>query len=90
MAFSGKFIYLSNDRAWILCHLTPSLPVPTDDVVNRVFIESSALEQVVVIHSEMDAEWAGLVSSQAKLVDIFSQKVMSGGEAKAGNSLGSL
>ncbi|GFW38107.1 hypothetical protein TNCV_835461 [Trichonephila clavipes] len=53
--------------------------VPTNDVVSWVFVESSALEQVVAIHSGMAAEWAGLVSSQAKPVEVYSQKVMSGG-----------
>ncbi|GFW25587.1 transposable element Tcb2 transposase [Trichonephila clavipes] len=56
--------YLSNARAWPLDYLTPSLPVSTDDVINRVLIESNALKQVVVIHSGMAAEWADLVSSQ--------------------------
>ncbi|GFV10195.1 e3 ubiquitin-protein ligase HERC2 [Trichonephila clavipes] len=59
-------IYLSNARAWLLDHLTPSLPVPTDDVVSRVFIELSALEQVVAIHYGMAADWTGFVSSHAK------------------------
>ncbi|GFW61339.1 uncharacterized protein TNCV_4136571 [Trichonephila clavipes] len=81
-----KFIYLSNVRVWLLDHLTPSLSVPTDDVV----IESSALEQVVAIHSGMDAEWVGLVSSQVKPVEVYSLKVISGGWMKVGNSLGSL
>ncbi|GFV19423.1 transposable element Tc3 transposase [Trichonephila clavipes] len=52
-------------RAWLLDHLTPSLPVPTDEVISWVFIESSALEQVVAIHPGMAAERAGLVISQA-------------------------
>ncbi|GFS70879.1 hypothetical protein TNCV_2719631 [Trichonephila clavipes] len=55
-------IYLSNARAWLLDFLTPSLPVPTDDVVIWVFIESSALEQVVAIHSGMAAEGVGQAS----------------------------
>ncbi|GFW51791.1 hypothetical protein TNCV_1187231 [Trichonephila clavipes] len=38
----APFIYLFNARACLRGHLTPSLPVPTDDAVNRVFIESSA------------------------------------------------
>ncbi|GFX88983.1 uncharacterized protein TNCV_2852831 [Trichonephila clavipes] len=63
------FIYLSNARAWLLDHLTPSLPVPTDDVISRVFIESSVLEQKVAIHSGTAAEWAGLISSRAKPVE---------------------
>ncbi|GFX15396.1 DUF4817 domain-containing protein [Trichonephila clavipes] len=45
----------------------PSLPVPTDDVTSRVFNESSALEQVVAIHSGMAIERADLLSS-----DLFS------------------
>ncbi|GFT04427.1 hypothetical protein TNCV_1929471 [Trichonephila clavipes] len=39
-----------------------SLPVPTDDIISRVFVESSALEQVVAIHSSMTAEWEVLDS----------------------------
>ncbi|GFV28215.1 e3 ubiquitin-protein ligase HERC2 [Trichonephila clavipes] len=58
------FIYSSNTRDWLLDHLTPSLPVPNDDVVSRVFIESRALEQMVTIHSGMAAEREDLVSSQ--------------------------
>ncbi|GFU03166.1 low-density lipoprotein receptor-related protein 3 [Trichonephila clavipes] len=72
------FIYLSNDRAWLFDHLTPNFPVPTDDVIIRIFIESSTLEQVVAIHSSMAAELAGLVSNHAKPVEVYSQKVMSG------------
>ncbi|GFW88067.1 uncharacterized protein TNCV_217391 [Trichonephila clavipes] len=70
-------IYLSNARAWLLDHLTPSHPVPTDDVISRLFIESSALELVVVIHSGMAAKWVGLVSSHTKPEDVYSQKVLS-------------
>ncbi|GFX84074.1 putative LOC100569746 [Trichonephila clavipes] len=65
-----ELFYVSNPRARYLDRLTPSLPVPTDDVVSRVFIESSSLEQVVAIHSGMAAEPAGLVSSQAKPVEV--------------------
>ncbi|GFV50170.1 DUF4817 domain-containing protein [Trichonephila clavipes] len=61
-------IYLSNACAWLLVNLTPSFPVPTDDVISRGFIESSALDQMVTIHSGMAVEWAGLVSSYAKPV----------------------
>ncbi|GFY05715.1 hypothetical protein TNCV_4403821 [Trichonephila clavipes] len=57
-------VFIQRPRAWLLNHLTPSLPVPTEDV-SRVFNESSALEQVVVIHPGMTVEWAGFVSSQA-------------------------
>ncbi|GFV35773.1 uncharacterized protein TNCV_913631 [Trichonephila clavipes] len=46
-------------------HLTWCLPVPNDDVINRLFVESSALEQVVAICPGMASEWAGFVSSQA-------------------------
>ncbi|GFY32502.1 hypothetical protein TNCV_3560101 [Trichonephila clavipes] len=53
-----------------------SLPVPTDDVVSRVFIEYSALEQVVTIHPGMTADCSGLVSSHGK--PVVTQKVMSG------------
>ncbi|GFS62475.1 hypothetical protein TNCV_1262621 [Trichonephila clavipes] len=59
---SRLFIYLSSARAWLLGHLTPNLSVPTNDIINRVFSKSSALGQVVVIHSGMAAEGAGLVS----------------------------
>ncbi|PRD26712.1 UNVERIFIED_CONTAM: Low-density lipoprotein receptor-related protein 3 [Trichonephila clavipes] len=70
---SSNFIlfYLSNACAWLLDNLTPSLPVPTDDVVSRVFIESSALQQVVAIHSGMAADSAGLVSSHIKPMEVF-------------------
>ncbi|GFV37878.1 hypothetical protein TNCV_2662911 [Trichonephila clavipes] len=61
-------IYLYNARAGFLDHLTPSLQVPTDGVVSREFIQSSALEQVVPIHPGMVAEWVGLVSYQVKTV----------------------
>ncbi|GFX02208.1 hypothetical protein TNCV_137841 [Trichonephila clavipes] len=44
--------------------LTPTLSVPTDGVVSRVFIESSAQEQVVDLHSGMAADWACFVSSR--------------------------
>ncbi|GFT71536.1 hypothetical protein TNCV_18281 [Trichonephila clavipes] len=37
-----------------------------DDVASRVFIKSSALEQVVVIHSGMATERASRLSNQAK------------------------
>ncbi|GFY11808.1 hypothetical protein TNCV_1530001 [Trichonephila clavipes] len=37
----------------------------------------------------MAAEWAGLVSSQAKPVELYSQKAMTSVKAKAGNSLSS-
>ncbi|GFV87297.1 uncharacterized protein TNCV_4032691 [Trichonephila clavipes] len=72
------FLYLSNARAWLLDHLAPSLPVPTDDVISREFIESSKLEQVIAMHSGMTAEWAGLISSNTKPVEVYSQEVMSG------------
>ncbi|GFU94713.1 uncharacterized protein TNCV_3386021 [Trichonephila clavipes] len=75
---SHTFIYLSYPRAWFLDHLTPNLPVLTESIVSRVFIDSSALEQVVTIHHGMAAEWAGLVSCKVKPVDIYFQKVMSG------------
>ncbi|GFW20146.1 uncharacterized protein TNCV_2320871 [Trichonephila clavipes] len=50
------FIYLYNARTWLLVYLTPSLPVPTDDVTSRVFIESSALKQVIAIYSGIAAD----------------------------------
>ncbi|GFW43226.1 hypothetical protein TNCV_1349891 [Trichonephila clavipes] len=64
-----------------------SLPVPTGDVVSPVFIESSAL--VVTIHPSMAVEQAGLVNREVKPVEVYSQKVMSDGWTKPGNSLGS-
>ncbi|GFU58603.1 uncharacterized protein TNCV_4558861 [Trichonephila clavipes] len=73
------FIYLSNTRVWLLDHLTPSLPIPTKEVVRCVLIESSALDQVVILHSGLAVEWAALFSSQAKPVEVNIQKVMSGG-----------
>ncbi|PRD23648.1 UNVERIFIED_CONTAM: hypothetical protein NCL1_45822 [Trichonephila clavipes] len=81
--FTTLNIYLSNTCAWLLDHLMPSLPVPTDNIVSRVFIEFSALEQVVAIHSGMAIEWAGHMSSQVKPVEVYSQKVISCGLAKA-------
>ncbi|GFS78716.1 hypothetical protein TNCV_3148841 [Trichonephila clavipes] len=68
---------LSNAHAWLLDHLMPSLPVPTDDVVSRV-IESSALEKVVGFHSGMTTERSRLISSQAKTVQVYFQEVMPG------------
>ncbi|GFY07815.1 hypothetical protein TNCV_4287511 [Trichonephila clavipes] len=56
------FIYLSKARAWLLDHLMPNLPVPTDNDVSILFIESSALEHVSAIHSGMAVEQAGFVS----------------------------
>ncbi|GFW11000.1 uncharacterized protein TNCV_4459751 [Trichonephila clavipes] len=79
-----------NTRAWPLDHLRPSRPVPTDDVVSQVFLESSALEQVLAIHSGIVAQQASHASSQVKPIEVHSQKVMSGGYSKAGNSLGSI
>ncbi|GFW56037.1 hypothetical protein TNCV_374431 [Trichonephila clavipes] len=38
------------------------LPVPTDDVFSLVFIESSALKQVVALRSGMPDEWANQAS----------------------------
>ncbi|GFV82616.1 hypothetical protein TNCV_1618451 [Trichonephila clavipes] len=49
--------------------------VPTDDVVSRLFIESSALVQVVAIHSGMAVERAGLLSRQAQPEEVYSQNV---------------
>ncbi|GFT05779.1 uncharacterized protein TNCV_3925701 [Trichonephila clavipes] len=84
------FIYLSNGPAWPLNHLKLNLPLPSGDIVSRVFIESSALEQVVAIHSAMAAEWAGPIRSQAKSMEVYSPKVMSRDSTKAGNSFGTL
>ncbi|GFS51969.1 transposable element Tcb2 transposase [Trichonephila clavipes] len=50
----------------------------TDDVFSQVFIKSIVLEKVAAIHRSMVADWAGLVSYQAKPVEAYSQKVMSG------------
>ncbi|GFV30624.1 hypothetical protein TNCV_2231541 [Trichonephila clavipes] len=44
---------------------------------------------MVTIHSAMVAEWAGLVRSQAKPVEVYSQEVMSDGQVKVGKTLGS-
>ncbi|GFY24367.1 hypothetical protein TNCV_1014161 [Trichonephila clavipes] len=63
MNYTVKYLFIYPTP--VLDHLTPSLRVPTDDVVSREFIESSVLEQGVAIHSGIFAEWAGLVSSQA-------------------------
>ncbi|GFU45973.1 hypothetical protein TNCV_5102681 [Trichonephila clavipes] len=52
----------------------PSLPVLTD-AIRRLFKESSVLEQVVTIHSGMAAEWAGLVSSHAKPLEIEAHEI---------------
>ncbi|GFV01811.1 cullin-4A [Trichonephila clavipes] len=50
-------------------HDMKDLPVTTDDVVSRMFIEFRALEQVVAIYPGMAAERAGVVSSQAKAAE---------------------
>ncbi|GFV44636.1 hypothetical protein TNCV_1701961 [Trichonephila clavipes] len=47
----------------------PSLPVPTDVDISRVFIVSSAFELVVATHPVMTSERRGLVSRQAKPVE---------------------
>ncbi|GFW20915.1 hypothetical protein TNCV_1714221 [Trichonephila clavipes] len=78
--------YLSNSRAW-LDHLTPSLLVLTYDTVNLICIVSGALEQVIAIHSGMAAERAGLVSSQVKPVDVYSQKECPVGRIKQERAL---
>ncbi|GFU19283.1 hypothetical protein TNCV_1468851 [Trichonephila clavipes] len=55
---------------------------PRSDYVRQVALEtteSSALEQVVAIRSNMAAECANLVSIQTKLVEVYSQEPMSGG-----------
>ncbi|GFV14298.1 hypothetical protein TNCV_807301 [Trichonephila clavipes] len=59
--------YLSKARIWFLSHWTPSLPIPTDNVVRWVVVKSSALEQVVAIHPGLTELWTGLVSRQAKV-----------------------
>ncbi|GFY02890.1 uncharacterized protein TNCV_3507701 [Trichonephila clavipes] len=68
------FTYLSTARAWLLDHLMPSLPVPTDDVISRIFIEFSALERVVAIHPGMNTERPYHVSIQAKALEIILPK----------------
>ncbi|GFW90705.1 hypothetical protein TNCV_2417021 [Trichonephila clavipes] len=50
--------------------------LPSDDVISRVFLKSSAMKQVVAIH-------AGLVSTHAKPAEVYSQKVMSGSSTGA-------
>ncbi|GFW82335.1 hypothetical protein TNCV_3818161 [Trichonephila clavipes] len=66
-------------HAWLLNHLTQSLPQPTDDVVRRVFIKFSALEKEVTIHLEMASERAGLVRpSQWRTATAGSDVVQSG------------
>ncbi|GFX75147.1 hypothetical protein TNCV_3170741 [Trichonephila clavipes] len=48
-----------NSCVMLLDHLTQSLPVPTDDVVSWVFIESSALEQVVAMPRQQPGQASG-------------------------------
>ncbi|GFU31292.1 hypothetical protein TNCV_8541 [Trichonephila clavipes] len=48
--FRIVYIYVSNT---LPDHLTSSLPVPTDDVVSRFFIEFSESDQLVSIYSGM-------------------------------------
>ncbi|GFX75509.1 hypothetical protein TNCV_4714161 [Trichonephila clavipes] len=76
------FIYLSNTRAWLLDHLTPSLQY---DVIKQIFIESSALWST----------WSPSIltcpqSRLVKPVEVYSQKIMFGVKAKMDNGLGSL
>ncbi|GFW04846.1 hypothetical protein TNCV_4880811 [Trichonephila clavipes] len=73
LELSSKFFKGSSDGN---SHRRVSLPVPTDEVVSQVSIKSSTLEQVVAIHSGMATERAGLVSSQAKPVEVYSQTVV--------------
>ncbi|GFW36993.1 hypothetical protein TNCV_5018911 [Trichonephila clavipes] len=79
LAWGPRIIDAAVATPLILDHLTPSLLVPTDEVVSRVFIESSALKHVVTIHSGMASERAHLISSQAKPMEVYVQIVMSGG-----------
>ncbi|GFW51667.1 hypothetical protein TNCV_1185991 [Trichonephila clavipes] len=51
---------------------------PIGDIINQVFLESPALEQVVLIHPGMAALRADHFSTQAKPVEVYSQEVMSG------------
>ncbi|GFU15373.1 hypothetical protein TNCV_1045761 [Trichonephila clavipes] len=68
-----EFLHHENPLSW--AGVKPATLVPTEDVTSWVFIESSALEQMVAIHSGTAAEWVGLVSSQAKSVEnIFLSK----------------
>ncbi|GFS52222.1 hypothetical protein TNCV_4849621 [Trichonephila clavipes] len=78
-AFNRVFflhIYLSNHRACLLDHLTPSLPVPTEDVVCREFTESTSLDHLVAIPPGMTTVWSGFVISQAKLERYTPKKVV--------------
>ncbi|GFU95798.1 hypothetical protein TNCV_4903901 [Trichonephila clavipes] len=67
----------------------PSLPIPTDDFVTRVFIKSSSLEQVSP--SILTFKQSGQASSAFKPSQWrYFQKVMFGGHAKAGYGFSSL
>ncbi|GFT34742.1 hypothetical protein TNCV_2898811 [Trichonephila clavipes] len=55
----------------LLDHLTPILPVLTDSLISRLFVESSALEHGVPFHSGMAVEWADRVSSHTKPVEVW-------------------
>ncbi|GFX54688.1 hypothetical protein TNCV_438571 [Trichonephila clavipes] len=66
----------------------PTLPVPTDDVVSRILIESSALwsrwsSSILAWSQNVQATSAGRPSQRS----LYFQKAMSGGLVKAGNSL---
>ncbi|GFS56389.1 hypothetical protein TNCV_4388611 [Trichonephila clavipes] len=82
----SKFPTNSKRRTWDM----QISKIPTDDVLSRVFNESSALEQVVAIYSGMAAEWAVLVSSLAKSVEIYSRKSHFRQLDESGQQFGSL
>ncbi|GFY32539.1 uncharacterized protein TNCV_3560471 [Trichonephila clavipes] len=65
LSLGEVLIYLSNARAELFDHLTPSLPVPSEDVVSRILIEFSALKQMVVLHSGLAADRASFICSEA-------------------------
>ncbi|GFY10040.1 hypothetical protein TNCV_3699981 [Trichonephila clavipes] len=66
--------HLKNARAWLLDHLTLSTDWRCH--LSRVFMESSALEQVVAIHSGMATEWAGVVVVGIPTGDVISRVFM--------------
>ncbi|GFX04328.1 hypothetical protein TNCV_3974761 [Trichonephila clavipes] len=64
-----KLFYLSNARAWLLDHLTPSLLVPTDDVISRVFNESSSKgPSNADSFSALEKLWSGTNSNQSAVL----------------------
>ncbi|GFT57032.1 hypothetical protein TNCV_1690971 [Trichonephila clavipes] len=47
MLSQNAIIFIYPTPCLVLVHWTPSLPIPTDDVVRRIFIVSSALEPIM-------------------------------------------